>query len=541
VRQHNPAAPPILRLTRLRYYLARGFKFHRALWMTDFRRQLLVTIGVAAACCALAAPAHAQFRDFFRGWSGGGGGYYQNPSYDPYSPFRQQQPVEATKPPPPRKVETPPTETVWVIGDAIGEWLAYGLEETMADTPQVGIVRKIKPWSGLVRYDVRPDAPDWSQAVKDIPASEKPSAIVVMLGINDRLPLRERAQEKDKEKDKDKADKEKSDKDKQAEKDNKDTKPTSGPDIATNTDNEQPAAAPEPQRRLPPGAAYEFHTDRWGELYEKRIDEMIAALRSKGVPVLWVGLPSVRGTKSTSDMSYLDELFRARAEKAGIVYVDIWDGFVDDKGNYTQQGPDFEGQIRRLRTYDGVNFTKYGAEKLAHYVEKELRRVLANPLIPVALPGPEEQPKGPAAGTRPVIGPVVPLGALDKNDGNELLGANAPAQRDPDPIAARVLSRGEAAPPQAGRADDFAWPRADANAGGTVDIMPAPAASPAPAKGAGGKTDPKAGAKPDAKADASKNAKPAPAVTPNVPAGQPQNPRRTELDGAPRPPAPVGR
>src|SRR5215831_1076751 len=55
------------------------------------------------------------------------------------------------------------------------------------------------------------------------------------------------------------------------------------------------------------------------------------------------------------------ELYRARAERAGIVYVDIWDGFVDDQGRYTLQGPDFEGQIRRLRSADGVHFTKAGA------------------------------------------------------------------------------------------------------------------------------------------------------------------------------------
>jgi hypothetical protein len=34
-----------------------------------------------------------------------------------------------------------------------------------------------------------------------------------------------------------------------------------------------------------------------------------------------------------------------------------------------QDGPDFEGQTRRLRTYDGVNFTKAGAEKLL-FVER---------------------------------------------------------------------------------------------------------------------------------------------------------------------------
>lgn len=114
---------------------------------------------------------------------------------------------------------------------------------------------------------------------------------------------------------------------------------------------------------------------------------MIAALKSKGVPVLWVGTPATRGTKSTSDMSYLDELYRARADKAGIIYVDIWGGFIDDQGRYAQQGPDFEGQTRRLRAYDGVYFTKYGAEKLAHYVEHDLRRVLANHVVCLAALG----------------------------------------------------------------------------------------------------------------------------------------------------------
>ena len=65
-------------------------------------------------------------------------------------------------------------------------------EEALTDTPQIGIARRIKPYAGLVRYEQRANSPDWSQAVKEVLAAEKPSAIVVMLGINDRLPLCER-------------------------------------------------------------------------------------------------------------------------------------------------------------------------------------------------------------------------------------------------------------------------------------------------------------------------------------------------------------
>jgi len=435
-----------------------------------------------------------QFREFFP-FFGGRRPYYQPgpaaPSYNPFNPFGQQRPpqaVESIKPPPPRKVDTPPTSTVLVIGDSLADWLGYGLEEAFADTPEIGIVRKIRPISGLVRYEPRADAPEWSQAVKDVLATEKPAAIVVMLGVNDRLPLRDRAPAAKAAATPTPA--------------QGATKGTTAPAASSSNtgppDTEQPAVnAGEAARRTQggnaQGEAFEFHTDKWAELYAKRIDDMIAVLKSKGVPVLWVGMPAIRGTKSTSDMSYLDELYRARADKAGIVYVDIWDGFVDDKGNFALQGPDFEGQTRRLRTYDGVHFTKAGAEKLAHYVEHELRRLLTNHVVPVALPGPEEQSpaKGNAVGARPAVGPAVPLNAASGGEGADLLGATGhPAPATSDPIATRVLSNGDAIAAPPGRADDFSWPRADANTSSATDAAPepvtsAPAASPAPARGAG--------------------------------------------------------
>ena len=357
--------------------------------MTTTSQRLAFAFLIVAAALVLASSAGAQFagghsafdqrpgseavqfRDFFGGdrrpsypknsfdpFGGDRRSTYPNSPFDPFGPPNRPPPVyEATKPPAPRKVETPSAETVVVIGDSLADWLGYGLEQVFTEKPEIGIVRKIRPDFGLARDDARLDAPVWVQVVKDLLATEKPSAIVVMLGVNDRLPLRDRA-------------------------------PAVKGSAAT-LDGDRPTAVEE--QRRPQGANSEFHTDKWAELYSKRIDDIIAALMTKGVPIIWVGLPAIRGTKSTSDMSYLDELYRARAEKAGITYVDIWDGFVDEQGRYTQQGPDFEGQTRRLRTYDGVHFTKAGAEKLGHYVEQDLRRVWISHVVPVALPGPEEQ------------------------------------------------------------------------------------------------------------------------------------------------------
>jgi uncharacterized protein len=192
------------------------------------------------------------------------------------------------------------------------------------------------------------------------------------------------------------------------------------------------------------------------------------------VPVIWVGLPAIRGTKATNDMSYLDGLYRERAERAGIIYVDIWDGFVDEDGDYAVQGPDFEGQIRRLRTADGVYFTKAGAVKIASYVDRELRRVMPSSAAPVALPGPEATPKSGTAGARPDVGPVLPLTSSAGDHGGELLGASP--QRTSDPIAAKVLSRGETLAAPAGRADDFSWPRSGSDASARPEGSPEPVA-----------------------------------------------------------------
>ncbi len=75
-----------------------------------------------------------------------GGRQYPDRSYNPYHPFdRRPQVYESIKPPAPRKVETPSTATIVVIGDSLGEWLGYGLEQAFAETPEIGIVRKIKP------------------------------------------------------------------------------------------------------------------------------------------------------------------------------------------------------------------------------------------------------------------------------------------------------------------------------------------------------------------------------------------------------------
>ena len=312
-----------------------------------------------------------------------------------------------------------------------------------------------------------------------------------MLGLYDRVAIREAVTEKktDKKEDNKKDPRGKPDAAKPADakpkpegstdaakRDDKPVDAELSPDDAADNDTPQIAS---PARAG--GGLYEFRDERWVELYAKKIEELIGVLKSKGVPVLWVGLPAIRGQRGTSDMLFLDALYRDGAGKAGITYVDVWDGFVDEAGRFLQKGPDFEGQIRQLRTADGVFFTKPGARKLAHYVEREVTRLLAARSGPIAVPIEPATPEANVApgqpAPRPLAGPVMPLVASSVGT-DQLLGGPGSRPAGVDALAARTLVKGEALAAPAGRADDYAWPRREIGREQAKGDTPVAAASP---------------------------------------------------------------
>jgi uncharacterized protein len=437
---------------------------------------LIVQAATAALLTfALSLPANAQFWGNSWGWQQPrqpynpyGGGFGRDPQWD-YWGYRQRErapaprlrerPREVEKEQPPDYSQAPPatprkdaTVKIAVMGDANADWLAFGLEDAFFEKSEIGIVRKHRTDSGLIRYDQRRDS-EWPHVAREIISAEKPKFVVMMIGNNDRQTIREKAPPPTP----------------------ANAQPIQPPPAMPppRPDQERQAVEQQHPQQTPAQARqadygpWEFKSEKWELAYVKRIDATIAALKSAGVPVIWVGLPSQRGAKATEDSSYLNELYRSRAEKAGIIYVDIWDGFVDEQGKFSAQGPDYLGQTRRLRTSDGVYFTKFGARKLALYVEREIERSLSSQRVPVALPVPAEPEhrgrKGkPGGGVRSMAGPVVPL--TGPNVGSEQVLLGGPGE-SPGGTIGRSAGEGIAAPTT--RADDFTWPR------GVVNVEPA--------------------------------------------------------------------
>jgi uncharacterized protein len=323
----------------------------------------------------------------------------------------------------------PVTTFVYVAGDSLGELLAQGLKEQLAESrPEIGVVKRARSSSGLVRDDFY----DWGKALKELAAgSEKVDLVVMMLGSNDRQSLKDET------------------------------------------------------------GAHEFKSDRWREIYARRVDEMIAAMRDKQIPFVIVGMPAMQSQRLSADMLVINEVLRERATRAGATFVDIWEGFVSDQGQFASSGPDVNGQIVKLRTADGIHFTRAGARKLGFFAGKDIDQLLkgdrrdteiaalpsdlseqikrdAPGLVPQSLQTvitlPLELPALPVIHERPLAGPTTELTGPPLATGGRIANGKAlqPAS-ELTILVEQALGYGRLPPAKPGRADDFAWPRRTMN------------------------------------------------------------------------------
>ncbi len=310
----------------------------------------------------------------------------------------QQQPQRQRRSPSPNPREIAAVEKnenarrVLVIGDFLATALAKGLALAYEDNPDVVVINATSGSSGLVRNDYY----DWPGKLPGIAEKEKPDAIVVMVGGNDRQGI--------------------------------DT--ASGP--------------------------YALGTDGWRTAYAGRVNALVDAIRSTGKPGLWVGLLPVESSTMARDYSSFNGIYREQAEGKGIPFIDIWNGFADEQGKYVAYGPDITGQAVQLRASDGLNFTRAGQRKLAYFVEQDLNNILggnAPQLAPgealaTGEAGPQIGPMVPLDALAVAGGDALVTGAAEKDEDGEV--------KD---VAASISGEltGEDSAPR-GRADFYRWP-----------------------------------------------------------------------------------
>lgn len=199
-----------------------------------------------------------------------------------------------------------------VLGDDLADGLLGGVVDALGTDSRLQIDKKLVSLNGLNRADF----PEKLQAIEEQLGQSQPHIAVVMMGAWDRVSMKGT------------------------------------------------------------GKRTTFGTPEWKAEYAARADRVMKALKRKNIAVYWVGLPNVRRADMAEDVQMMNQILRDRIYLNGMKYIDAYAGFADEAGEYSSYGPDVTGKMRLLRDGDGVYFTVAGYRKLAHFVERDLKRDL---------------------------------------------------------------------------------------------------------------------------------------------------------------------
>jgi hypothetical protein len=259
-----------------------------------------------------------------------------------------------------------------VFGDSIAEGLLAGIVETFSGDTRLQVQRARHTLGGVLRNEFI----DEIQTIDSNLSRTPMHVVLVMVGVYDRYPWR----------------------------------------------------PPNANRRVAVGS------DEWKAEYSRRVDRLMKVFKARNAALYWVGLPIMRRSEFNDDVQMINEIVRERAYVNGQKFIDVFSQFADENGAFNAYGPEVDGKIRLLREADGIHFTQVGNRKLAHFVERELRRDLTQARSDRAVP---------LAGTE-----------LEQKRVRQMrmqADANAAPKNNPTPAAKDVKSQASAGPATAAK------------------------------------------------------------------------------------------
>jgi hypothetical protein len=295
--------------------------------------------------------------------------------------------------------KAPDAKKILVIGDFMASALSDGLAMATEGDATIVIEKSTDGSSGLVRTDHL----DWPKTLRQQIGDIRPALIVIMLGSNDR------------------------------------------------------------QAMTVDGVKQKFSSDAWNTEYDRRVTTLIKIANDSKIPFIWTGLPSFQSPSLSADAATLNNLYRAKTEAGGGVFIDTWDGFADEDGKFIASGSDMNGQPVRLRGPDGLSLTKAGKRKMAFYLEKDMRRLtgtddIANLIrMDSILPTLDTNAAAPPSVMRVLTVPPVSLADPELDGAKQLLDTGLMPKTSGQSPRDLLIEKGETEAAPGGRIDDFSW------------------------------------------------------------------------------------
>jgi len=134
------------------------------------------------------------------------------------------------------------------------------------------------------------------------------------------------------------------------------------------------------------GQIHPFGSDGWKAAYAKRVDDLVALLRSRDVAVYWVGLPRMKRDTFEARMTLINGVVEARMKALGVPYIETTALTSNGEGGYEAYLPTDSGRRTLMRANDGIHMSMAGYLRLSAPVSAQLKRDagLDRPVAPAA-------------------------------------------------------------------------------------------------------------------------------------------------------------
>ena len=136
------------------------------------------------------------------------------------------------------------------------------------------------------------------------------------------------------------------------------------------------------------GQIHPFGSDGWKAAYAKRIDDLVALLRSRDVAVYWVGLPRMKRASFEAKMTLINGVVEARMKALGVPWIETTALTSNGEGGYEAYLPTDSGRRTLMRANDGIHMSMAGYLRMSAPVTARLKRDagLDRPAAPLAAP-----------------------------------------------------------------------------------------------------------------------------------------------------------
>ena len=122
------------------------------------------------------------------------------------------------------------------------------------------------------------------------------------------------------------------------------------------------------------GVIHDFGTEGWKAAYARRIDDLVAMLRSRDVAVYWVGLPRMKSARFDGRMALVNGVVEARMRALGVPYLETVSLTSGEDGGYEAYLPNAAGRKVLMRANDGIHMSMAGYLRISAPVAERLKR-----------------------------------------------------------------------------------------------------------------------------------------------------------------------